>query len=504
MIQYPTCALTSPLILSVLLMCSVASAERTPEHTPGPDGVWPINTVVGDVSFTETFGHAPAPDTDERLRIETHIAYIEQQLRRADTTDLSVEQRRRRARALDFLWAYGLKGDYPVNDDHSDWRRPTFMDRRGRLCAVGAMIGRDASARLTEHHKYDYLRDMPHGPVDQWALHNGFTQAELASIQPGYDPPDVPVTYLCEEGDTHPDVFAADTRARLREQVREAIPTTQDAACLARHKHITHIDFDLTHQGYATRLRRDNKRVPMCLKEMLQRTALPTFCGAERLALRLTLDPHTVTETAPPQRHIDMGITPSVVSAYTLFTNKPLRGRVTGQHDQRFTKTKSLETSGSASSQAYTTATYDAQGNVIHRSLFEFEHNQTEATRVFEMGAKYDGFRLHQTHYQSQHPWQLYDEVCTYTYPDATAELWSERRCRVQMTCCIACGPSNSLYEIPAFVVTSRREVTFEGQTQLHHRTHKGTWTTDDVADYWTSAITQGETPDHFEICNGI
>jgi hypothetical protein len=72
-----TCGASVFLLLTLALFGPAGCVQATDDAEP----VWPINTVVGDISFVETFGDLPDAHTDQGLRIETHLHYIEERLR---------------------------------------------------------------------------------------------------------------------------------------------------------------------------------------------------------------------------------------------------------------------------------------------------------------------------------------------------------------------------------------------------------------------------------------
>lgn len=156
-----------------------------PTHEPRP-----VNAILGNESFRATFGVAPGPQTPERLRLQTHLAYVERTLRARPRPALTSAQRVRRTALLDRLHEYWTRGRFPRNTEVPG-RSPIFVDAEGRLCAVGHLIavsaGRDLVERIdARYHRAD-VRDMDLPAIDRWAKRNGFTRRELAMIQPAYD-----------------------------------------------------------------------------------------------------------------------------------------------------------------------------------------------------------------------------------------------------------------------------------------------------------------------------
>lgn len=150
----------------------------------------PVNAVLGDASYIARFGHRPGRGASETVRLRTHLAYVEQLLRARPMSHLTAQQRAARARHLDRLHTYWTRGQFPQNHTAGSGRRPTFIDRDGRLCAVGYLIaqsaGRDVAERINAEYKHAYLWEMDLPVIDAWAESAGFTLRELAMIQPMY------------------------------------------------------------------------------------------------------------------------------------------------------------------------------------------------------------------------------------------------------------------------------------------------------------------------------
>jgi hypothetical protein len=190
--------------------------------------VQPINAVLGDVSFFKAFGSKPTVQTNEQLRIRTHLAYVEELLRQGSTAHLSAVQCKKRAFLLERLHEYRLAGRFPKNLDYPHERRPCFIDTFGSICAVGYLIEQDAGGGLAElinsKHKYDYLSDMKTLELLNWVEQSGLTIHECAMIQPGYETliPDDSFVIL----DVKPNMTTASTQAFHITLVADGIPTT--------------------------------------------------------------------------------------------------------------------------------------------------------------------------------------------------------------------------------------------------------------------------------------
>lgn len=160
--------------------------------------LWPlhalagVNAIIGDDSYIARFGTRPGAGVDEDLRLRVHLEYVEKLLRAADTSALSGEQRASRARMLDLLHAYHVRGVFPRNESFSE-RRPHFIDANGRICAVGYLIeqtaGRAAAEAINAKFEWAYLLDMDDPALAEWARASGLSAIELAMIQPSYEPP---------------------------------------------------------------------------------------------------------------------------------------------------------------------------------------------------------------------------------------------------------------------------------------------------------------------------
>lgn len=175
-----------PLVVVLVLAVAATSSAR-----PTRDGA---NHHLGDDSFVARFGRLPTARDGEHLRMRVHLEYVHDLLAAGAPT--RPERARRRGELLGYLDDYIAKGITPVNS-YVPWRNPVFIDRDGNICAVGYLIERSAGRALAETiaatHRLDYLEDiaaaMPE--VAAWVDDSGFTLAELASIQPGYEGPEV-------------------------------------------------------------------------------------------------------------------------------------------------------------------------------------------------------------------------------------------------------------------------------------------------------------------------
>lgn len=170
------------MLLFVLLFSTAELIAQNPMYT--------VNAIIGDKSFVQTFGGQPNESTNEVLRIQTHLLLAENKLRNETPRGLTKKQKRKRENALDLLHKYAAKGIFPSNYDFPEERKPCFIDRDGKICAVGYLIekttGIEVAEQINSLHQYDYIMDMNEEMVTGWARKNGLTLEECAMIQPTY------------------------------------------------------------------------------------------------------------------------------------------------------------------------------------------------------------------------------------------------------------------------------------------------------------------------------
>jgi hypothetical protein len=152
-----------------------------------------VNALLLDESYENTFGSSPDVNTNEQVRIKTHLLYVEHLLRTTPVKDLTVSQFLNRSVILDILAEYIAAGQFPTNRDYPGERRPCFIDTDGNICAVGYLIeqtkGRELAEAINADHQYDFLLDMNEPVIEKWAKEYGLTLEECAMIQPAYGPP---------------------------------------------------------------------------------------------------------------------------------------------------------------------------------------------------------------------------------------------------------------------------------------------------------------------------
>ncbi|MEO8699564.1 MAG: hypothetical protein ABI867_05945 [Kofleriaceae bacterium] len=128
--------------------------------------------------------------TGEAARIQTHLATVDHELRIADTSGLSSDQRARRAMLIAELARYRDRGVFPRNLQF-DRPTPYFIDDRGVRCAMAHLIethgGAALVARVAATANTAYIRDLAgDAELRGWLDANGLTTAEAARIQPSY------------------------------------------------------------------------------------------------------------------------------------------------------------------------------------------------------------------------------------------------------------------------------------------------------------------------------
>lgn len=180
-------------VLPLLLAVSVIFKQSQTTKTSGHPSAQTVNAVIGDESFIAQFGEKPGPNVSDKLRIKTHLQYVEQKLRARSTDHLSPSQRKNRSHYLDLLREYIRAEAFPHNDGHPDARRPAFIDIDGNICAVGYLVeqtrGRAVAEALNSKYKYAFIPEIDDPIFKKWVNESGFTIKELAMIQPMYGPP---------------------------------------------------------------------------------------------------------------------------------------------------------------------------------------------------------------------------------------------------------------------------------------------------------------------------
>lgn len=176
---------TSKFLLTIFMLTILAGCSSNSNKNDQT-----VNAIIGDISFIETFGHQPDKETNEHLRLQTHLKYVEGVLRSKDVSHLNLEQKENRLKMLDLLNDYWTAGVFPKNYDYPDQRIPCFIDKNGNICAVGYLIeqtaGRQIAEEINSKFQYEHLLAMNDKVVDNWVQSSGLTKEECAMIQPAY------------------------------------------------------------------------------------------------------------------------------------------------------------------------------------------------------------------------------------------------------------------------------------------------------------------------------
>lgn len=179
-----------------LLSTFVFSVALTASAHLEPGTAAPLSQHMLEVN-KEWLHHDPVLINQERMvrfnddaeRIALHLQLVQRSLAMDKNEALVPEQLGQRKALLDELSAYAQRGVFPQNEV-LPFRNPIFIDPYGTACAVGQLMVASGSADLA--HRIDaemetaYIRDMHRSDVLQWATDHGFTEDELAWIQPGY------------------------------------------------------------------------------------------------------------------------------------------------------------------------------------------------------------------------------------------------------------------------------------------------------------------------------
>lgn len=151
----------------------------------------PINRVIGDISYFSKYLGSPG-ELDEIERIQVHLHFVEEMLRKESSEHLTALQQANRHKALDILKQYNVKGEFPKHDGKQVFetdRRPRFIDNN-TFCAVGYLIketeGEQLARDINRRYEYAYVDEMDYLPLLEWANRNGLSGKDCARIQPSY------------------------------------------------------------------------------------------------------------------------------------------------------------------------------------------------------------------------------------------------------------------------------------------------------------------------------
>jgi hypothetical protein len=150
-----------------------------------------VNSILGDLSYVQKFGRTPNENTNEQIRIQTHLEFVESILRRRDVSKMPKALRENRNKMLNILHGYWIRAEFPVNYDYAGMRIPCFIDKDSRICAVGYLIektaGRAVAEKINTDFKYADIFEMKDPLVENWIASSGLTKLECAMIQPTYE-----------------------------------------------------------------------------------------------------------------------------------------------------------------------------------------------------------------------------------------------------------------------------------------------------------------------------
>ena len=172
--------------ISFLLIFAFLFDSQTNDRQPKNS----VNSILGDISFITKYGFTPDENLDEDLRITTHLEYVLKILQKRDVSHLTKAQTHQRTQNIKHLEEYIASCIYPRNYDYEGERKPYFIDRDGRICAVGYLVeqtaGRELAEEINTSFQYEKIADMESESLEKWIEESGLTKEECAMIQPSY------------------------------------------------------------------------------------------------------------------------------------------------------------------------------------------------------------------------------------------------------------------------------------------------------------------------------
>ncbi len=147
-------------------------------------------TLVASLTTSAFATHAYAPNTEfvrpptpSKIDVPPAVAMPQRLMDRATIRAKLIEQR---AANLARFRAYQKAGVFPVNTVRPG-KLNVWIDDDGHICAAATIIkmsGLDELVQRTgEQNNFIRLADVKQGPLMDWMLTSGFTQAEVAEIQ---------------------------------------------------------------------------------------------------------------------------------------------------------------------------------------------------------------------------------------------------------------------------------------------------------------------------------
>jgi hypothetical protein len=168
-------SIVAALILAIGTNASAHAVWRPPP--PPHDPVPPVH-----VDPDPDTGHFAQPP-DRRMPPRPH--------RVLDRDTVRAALVRARATNLARFRAYQQRGVFPSNT-MSDSKLNVWRDDAGHLCAAATLINlsglTDLVHRVADQNNFIRLADVSQGPLMDWILTSGFTQAEVAAIQEPFMP----------------------------------------------------------------------------------------------------------------------------------------------------------------------------------------------------------------------------------------------------------------------------------------------------------------------------
>jgi len=193
----------------IAALSSTALAERAEPSFAQPPASWHAKRDA-----------PPAPDL-MRVPVQLDRAAVRTKLAAA------------RAANLARFRAYQRKGVFPSNT-YADGKLNVWRDEAGHLCAAATIIHAsgqaDLVARVADDDNFIRLADVTSGPLMDWILTSGFTQAEIAAIQEPFDPVFVP------EPQPAPAPVVVDRNLRNAENLRLARKYREVEAMLVKNQ----------------------------------------------------------------------------------------------------------------------------------------------------------------------------------------------------------------------------------------------------------------------------
>lgn len=183
----------STLVLPIALLMAVTAHAQLSPRTDAPlySHMLEVNAEWANMDPALANDPKPVHFSNEAERIAMHLNLVDRYLRSHTPKGFSKAATKKRDGLLDELFKYADRGQFPQNNV-LPYRNPVFIDGQGTACAVGQLMIESGHGVLAESISKEmnlaYVHDMKRADVLQWATQEGFTEDELAWIQPGYPP----------------------------------------------------------------------------------------------------------------------------------------------------------------------------------------------------------------------------------------------------------------------------------------------------------------------------